>query len=703
MTVAPERTSGRPDWTRVTDIPVTPHTVYQWIKPERATAAEEEWMTLLDPGDFEIYGEKLKTFLDEAREIFIRSGVTSMLRSGDLIVGLYTPNGDLADASAGTYLHCVTASMPVKYVLHKYFDDPTVGVRPGDIFYANEAAYGGIHNPDQMAFMPVFHGDELIAWTAALSHQPESGASEPGGMPLNANSRNDEGMKLTPIKIGENYQIRSDMLDMMVNFISRAPRMQAIDTRARVTGADRLRVRIQQLAEDRGADFVRGLLRKLVVEAETAARRRISRWNDGTYRAVVFCDTIGKEPAIIRCSLSAVKKGDTITMDFTGTSPEQPSSYNCYPHIVAAHAAIHIFAYPFHDLPVSNGTLAAFDWVCPAGTIYNAAPDAAISNSPTLNSMTMSATPIALSKMMFDSPDRDKVAAPISAVGSVTIFAGVSQHGVPIAEFDATVLNNEGQGARPHLDGEHAYGFPWCHAGRSPDTEDTETEYPLLRLFHGLRIDNGGFGRTAGGAGAETAVVPHHVPGLFFLSLGKCAFIGTTPGLFGGYPGGPAPAVWVTQTDLWEKMAANAPLPKNSVELATLGQINGTYLFEHGNRPPRPAGNGDIILQLASGGGGYGDVLERDPDLVLKDRRDRIISDFTATRIYCIRYDAETLELDREATDAARAEERQTRLSRGKSWDEFQAEWSQLRPDPEAVKHFGTWPDGVREMPLIRM
>ena len=347
-------TQDLPEYMRVTPIEISTATMVQWLKPEPVGETEKRWVDQLEPGDYEIYDEKLNNILDEAREIFVRSGVTNLLTAGDLIVAIYTANGDLANASAGTYLHCVTGCLPVKYVMFKYFTDPSVRVEEGDIFYTNEARYGGIHNPDQMAFMPVFHDGDLIAWTAALAHQPETGAIEPGGMPILARSRSDEGMKLTPIKIGQDYRIKRDLLDMMVNFIDRSPRMQEIDTRARVTGADRLRVRVQELAMAKGSDFVRGLLRKLVMEAEESARRRIARWNDGTYRAVAFADTIGREPALVRGMLTATKRGDSIHMDFTGTSPENDSSYNAFPHIVAAHAAIFIFAYPFHDLPASN-------------------------------------------------------------------------------------------------------------------------------------------------------------------------------------------------------------------------------------------------------------------------------------------------------------------------------------------------------------
>lgn len=693
-----------PEHLRVTPIEVTPSTVVRWIKPEPPCALERRCMELLQPGDYEIYDEKIANFLDEAREIFIRSGVTSMLRSGDLIVGLYTANGDLANASAGTYLHCVTATLPVKYILQEFLADPTVGVRDGDIFYANEARYGGIHNCDQMAMMPVFHEGELIAWTAALAHQPETGAIEPGGMPLNARSRNDEGMKLTPIKIGENFRIRADMLRMMENFIGRAPRMQAVDTRARVTGADRLRVRIQELARDKGADFVRGLLRKLVVEAEAAARKRIARWNDGIYRSTIFIDTIGREPALVRGVLTAEKRGDSIVMDFTGSSPENDSPYNCYPHIAAAHAAIYIYAYPFHDLPVSNGTLAAFEWKVPPGCVFNAGADAAISNSPTLNSLVMSLTPQVFARMMYDSTDRLQIGAPNSNVGSAVIFAGINQHGIPVAELEATTLNTEGQGARTDMDGVHAYGFPWCHAGRSPDAEDTETEYQFLRLFLNLREDSGGFGKHQGGAGTETALVPYHVPYFFWQGLGKSTSIPCSTGLFGGYPSSACPGIWVRNTDLLEKMArGDRDLPSNAVDLATARTIHGEYVFENMNRPTRVGMNGDVIVQFAAGGGGYGDVLLRDPAQVMADVRSGLVSRWTAEHVYCVRFDPVTLDVDAAATAGARDEERRRRLTRGKRWDEFLAEWQTMRPEADALKHFGRWPDGVRETPLVRI
>lgn len=700
---APSGGATIPPHLRVKKLDPGPATVIEWLKPEAPSELEQRCMDLLEPADYEIYNEKLLNILDEAREIFVRSGVTSLLRSGDLILSVYTANGDLANASAGTYLHAVSAVMPVKYVLQEFIDEPSVGIHEGDIFYFNEGTLGGVHNPDQMAFMPVFNDGELIAWTAALVHQPETGANEPGGISGSARSRNDEGLKLSPFKIGENYQIKADLMQVLVNFINRAPRMQAVDTRARVTAADRLRIRMQELAQKKGNDFVRGLLRRLVVEAESASRRRIEQWNDGTYRASIFIDTVGPEAALIRGTMAMTKKGDHITVDLTGSTPETPYSYNAYPHMAAAHAAIYLFAYPFHDLPVSNGTMAPFDWVAPLTSCFNAGADAATSNSVTLCTLIMGLMPTVTAKMIFDSPDRIQIGASIGNSGGCLIFGTVNQYGVPVADLEPSALNTEGQGARSDMDGMAAYGFPWCHAGRSPDTEDSETEYPFIRLFNNLRTDSGGFGQQQGGAATETAIAPWGVPMFFWSSLGKGCNIAHAVGLFGGYPSSASPGISIANTDLREKMArGDRDFPTGAVQLAVERAIGGKYTFEHENRTARVGTDGDVLVQMDSGGAGYGDVLKRDPELVVKDVRRDVISRWTAENLYQVRF-ARSGRLDEAATVEARAGAKRERIRLGETWGAFHAEWNQLRPAPEAMKYFGSWPDGTPETPIVRI
>ena len=125
------------------------------IKPEPITEFERQSMENLQPGEYEIYSEKLNNIVLEGKEILTRIGVSGFFHGGDLIVGIYTAKGDLVTAYCGVFLHSVTTQIAIKYILKHFKDDPTVGIREGDIFYGNEALYGGVHNPDQAAMMPI--------------------------------------------------------------------------------------------------------------------------------------------------------------------------------------------------------------------------------------------------------------------------------------------------------------------------------------------------------------------------------------------------------------------------------------------------------------------------------------------------------------------------------------------------------------------
>ena len=139
------------------------------------------------------------------------------------MVAIFTANGDLINASCGTYLHAIIQPIVIKFIQKYYMDNP--GIRDGDIWYTNDALYGGIHNPDQVALMPVFHKGQLIAWASAALHTTETGAIEPGGMPVSAKSRFEEGLDLPPIKIGENFELRNDFLEFYSVYGLRAPAM----------------------------------------------------------------------------------------------------------------------------------------------------------------------------------------------------------------------------------------------------------------------------------------------------------------------------------------------------------------------------------------------------------------------------------------------------------------------------------------------
>ena len=684
----------------------TPQQLMQWLKPEPPSSQELEWMEKIKPGEYEICSEKLTNITMEAAEVLLRTGISAMLRGGDNIVAIYTPEGDLVTTSCGTFIHAVSAQLPIKYVGKHWKDDPTVGVREGDIFYNNEALYGGLHNPDQGAIMPVFYKGELIAWTSALVHQPETGGIDPGGMCPSAKSRYDEGMRLSPMKIGENYRIRNDILEMMQNFVSRAPRMQVTDVRARVSACDRARIRIQELAEEKGKEFILGLFRKILITCEEATRQRIKTWNDGKYRVAIFSDNV--HPTYLgmnRAFFTMQKEDDHITFDLSGTSPENYSAWQAFAHAVAAHSAIHIYSYICHDLPVCCGTLAPFDWVVPEGTWLNPSFNAACSIAPPACNVVMVATPQLLSKLIFDSEHRDLVAAATgSSSGAAVVYFGTNQYGVTFTDILVWNFNTCGQGARSDMDGMNACIFSWCNTGFSPDVEDSENEIPVLWLFAKHWKDGCGFGKYQGGTGGECAATLHHVPIIICTAVGTGSKLYVGQGIFGGYPAPPMPICRIYGTNLMQMMAkGDRKIPSDMAELVTKRAITGQYEFSNGMIAPYMKSPGDVIVYGMGGGCGYGDALERDPELVMKSVRNELISHSTADRIYRVVYDPETLEVDYKLTEKLRKKERQKRLKRGKPYEEFETEWQQKWPNTEIMEYYGSWPDAEPITEIMRI
>lgn len=674
------------------------------LKPLAPSPEELEAMESLAAGDYEIYSEMLTIVVQEGKEIMTKMGISSMLHSGDSMAGLYTAGGDLVTTVCGTYLHCVTGQIPIKFILKYWKDNPTVGVRDGDIFYCNEAIYGGIHNPDQFAIMPIFHGDQLIAWSVVGAHQSETGGKEPGGEITTARTRHDEGMKLIPIKIGERYQLRDDLLKMMENFISRAPRMQVTDVKARVAACDRIRLRVQDLAGKRGTRFLKGLFRKMIAETAEGARTRIRSWNDGVYRHVVFIDTTGFDVALIRAPLTLVKKGDHILIDLSGASPEHEGSFQALAPCVRAHCAVHLYQFPFHDFPISAGMLEPIDFVIEHGTVLDPDPEAAISCAPITASVAFPLLAVCFSKMMFDSEQRDLVCGFASSNSSAPMLSCTNQHGVKVTDFMAYPLNAWGLSARHDRDGIDVFGFPHGPWGKAPDVEDIENEFPVLHLYQKMLPNTGGCGRYRGGVGAAVGYVIHHVPYTIWTSTSKESKFPTHTGLFGGYSETVVPAIRVVETDAFEKLASGVPdLPTNDIELLTSEALGGRVIREHQTQPARIVRRGEVICSSTQGGGGYGDVLEREPQAVMRDLRHGIVTDWVARNVYRVAYDAETRVVDEAETERLRAEERDARRARGKPWDEFHAEWSALRPPERALAYYGTWPDARRNREVIRI
>jgi acetophenone carboxylase len=491
---------------------------------------------------------------------------------------------------------------------------------------------------------------------------------------------------------------------MMENFISRAPRMQVTDVKARVAACDRVRVRVQELARKHGNTVLRGLFRRMIEQTSAGVRRRIASWPDGTYRHVVFMDTTGHDAYLLRAAVAITVAGDQLIIDFDGTSPEHEGSYNAFAHIIAAHCAVNLYQFPFHDFPISSGMLENIDIRVPKGSFFDADSEAAVSCSPLVGALVFPLLGVALSKIMYSTQQRDLVCGFCTSSASAVMVSGVNQHGYRVTDFMGYPLNAYGLAARHDMDGVDVFGFPHGPWGKAPDVEDIEQEFPLLHLFEHQLADTCGFGRYRGGCGAAVCYMVYGSRYLAFTSSQKESKFPSANGLFGGYAATTLPGIRIMGSDLLERMrAGDADIPTDDYSLASADPGPGELILEHQTRGVSILREGDILAASTNGGGGYGDVLERDPDEVLGDVARSIISAQVAREVYHVVFDGQTMLLDAEGTSLAREAARQERRRRARPYAEFAAEWGTRRPPEEILTYYGEWPSAAPNREVVRI
>jgi acetophenone carboxylase len=275
----------------------------------------------------------------------------------------------------------------------------------------------------------------------------------------------------------------------------------------------------------------------------------------------------------------------------------------------------------------------------------------------------------------------------------VPIYGGMNQWGEPIADITPEI-NATGCGARPDMDGVNAAGAYFATMSDCSYVETTESDRPFLYLFRNYFKNSYGHGRFRGGAGVGFGLMMHHVPWVAMGAFGYGSRFPATLGIFGGYAVPPVFIRTVDRSNMKKLLqASDKRLPVSYHQLYEAeNPEQGNTGFSHITMPIRPLMNGDTFYLPVGGGAGYGDVLERDPELILKDLREGMMTHWAARNVYLITYDEKTLRLDPEKTETLRNEARKRRLERAKPYDAFESEWLKQRPPEEALKYFGAYP-----------
>lgn len=657
------------------------------------TEREIEAIKNVDPSVLSIARSKMQAGTNESFEMLEQIGAAPGAKWGDLVCGIFTAKGDLSIVSSGGVLLFATCvQYGVKYIIKNWLNDPDVGVNPGDVFYYNDARYGGVHNTDQVLIMPYYHDNELIAWIATIVHEGENGAIEPGGMPSAAEQVYDQGLAISPLKVGENYKLYKDLVTYFQNSV-REPKLMVVDMKAKLYAAIRIEERMDETAEEYGSDAIIAVLRRTVDDTVEEVKRRLEHWPDGKVRMVGIADSTLRENKLLKVNLEVTKKGDKLTLDYRGSSPEIANrSNNAVTSALKGTLGQLFLSYVWPDLPRNQAVLAPMDIIVDENSVFN--PSFEVPNAQSMMTMfpAFAVTQAALAKYLYNSTEKStKVVAPWYNMITTCIYGGVTQHGETVGNLCAD-LNGMSGGARDGLDGEHSIAPLFAPMAEQGEQELIEEEVPIMQLARKIMKDNQAFGKYRGGQGYQMLLSQQGSDHFGFMTTTIGSKYPSSYGIFGGYSPPTYPLCKIKNVNVFDIMK-NEPekMKYTAKELMNERPFeNATYTTHHTGLQYELAEEGEIYIITQGAGGGYGDVLDRDPASVIKDIEEDLISQETANDIYKVFYNPETFVLDVEKTEKEREKERENRKNRGVPFDEFVKEWETSEP-PEHLPFYGSW------------
>ena len=656
------------------------------------TLLSREW----DRGRVGLMRDRLISNCNETWEVMSAIASSPGAKWGDSITGVWTASGDLAVVSTGGVLGFASIThYALRHIMKYWRDDPTIGVNEGDAFMHNDARWGSIHPADFATFMPVFVNGELMCWVGCSEHLGENGAIEPGGLTAMAESVYGEGLRISPLKIAEGGELKRDLVTFMQNMV-RDRALMFEDMKARLAVCKTLVQRVQDAIAEFGADDFVGMLRLGLEDVETEVRRRISILPDGTTRAMAFGDSTLREAAYIKCNVELRKTGDRLVVNIRGTAPQFANrTINSVLGSMKAGFSNLLCGFVWPDLPRNQAVLSPIEFEYDRGSCL----DSSFETPNTISMLTLfpnfTAAQVALAKLSYATPQvRARAIAPWYNMINTYVYGGVNQRGQMVGSISANVNAMPG-GARDGADGEHSIAALFSVMSDLPEIEVQEEEVPYVSLIGKKMLrDNQGFGKYRGGSGFQWAMSPKDSPLWGFAAVANGSSYPNVSGLFGGYGCGTYPICKVRGVDIFQRIDedprafSHFDLPK----IMNLQPIEGaTYETQTMAMPFEMAQRGEIYLMSQGAGGGWGDVLERDPQGVWRDVRDGLLSTETALNVYGVVLDAQTNTLDELATQAARANVRKQRLARGKPFAEFVKEWTTPGPTGLPAPYFGCW------------
>ena len=608
----------------------------------------------IDPITFEVIRHRLQSITDEqAIALKSVSGSPIVTEATDFCCGLYLPDGSIVTMGRQVLFHAGTTSQVIKGVIRKCSDNPGIG--DGDMFIVNNPYDGAVHPPDFSIVCPIFYGGELVAWSGCAAHELDVGGMVFGSWCSKATEIQQECMIVPPVKFIEKGVIRKDIWDMILS-MSRLPFMIGLDFKAMIAANNVAKRRLTSMIERYELETVQAVMKGLIDFSEERFRARLLELPDGTFRGVDFLDHDGHANRIYKIELAITKKGDSMTYDFSETSKQAPGFINCTKSGMIGGLFAGTLPMLAYDIPQNEGILNAIDIIAPEGIINNAKWPAPVSSGTCAAVwVTKNVTTSALARLLGCS-DKYRNEAQAVTDGSMAVInmSGLNQYGEPFGTLLLDPIMG-GAGAYPYKDGLDGSGVFEIPLPSIANVETNENFAPILYLYRRFVQDTGGPGKYRGGRSGGLAFTLHDTDSLAATLTTHGVESPNSAGVFGGFPGSCNVNLHFRKTDLIEKFG-KGELPSTSEE------FQGEVI----NLGAKPDGftlnSGDIFEYTWQGGGGYGDPLDRDPELVKDDVIKGSISEASCRDIYGVVINGSPPQVDVDGTASLRRKIRDERM-----------------------------------------
>jgi len=393
----------------------------------------------------------------------------------DFSCALFDGDGNLVANAPHMPVHLGSMGESVKSVIDAHGGAQGATMKPGDVFAINAPYNGGTHLPDVTVVTPVFEHGEVLFYVASRGHHADIGGITPGSMPPHSKTVEDEGVLIDNVKIVTQGRFMQDEVRTLLAsgpWPARNIEQNISDLGAQIAANEKGIAELSRMVAHFGLDVVRAYMGHVQDNAEESVRRVLDVLSDGDFTYEL--DDGAKIQVAIRIDKAARKA----VVDFTGTSPQQPTNFNA-PFPVCRAAVLYVFrTLVDDDIPLNAGCLKPIDIIAPAGCMLNPRYPAAVV-----------AGNVETSQCVTD--------ALYGALGVLAASQGTMNNftfGNDTYQYYETICG--GAGAGPDFDGQSAVQTHMTNS-RLTDPEVLEWRFPV-------RVDGFSIRKGSGGAGAHT-------------------------------------------------------------------------------------------------------------------------------------------------------------------------------------------------------